>query len=41
MQLSMKWIAVLNPGQTGVDVSDDPVYVLTKELQFRHTETIS
>ena len=31
-QLNMKWTAVLNPGQTPVDVSDQPVYALTKEL---------
>ena len=31
----MKWTAVLNPGQTHVDVSDQLVYALIKELQFR------
>ena len=36
MQLNMKWTALLNPGQTPVDVSDQPVYALTKQLQFRH-----
>ena len=36
MQLNMKWTAILNPGQTPVDVRDQPVYALTKELQFRH-----
>ena len=41
MQLYMKWTVVLNPGQTPVDVSDQPVYALTKELQFRHPEMFS
>ena len=35
MELNMKWTETLNPGQTPVDVSDQPVYALTKELQFR------
>ena len=39
MQLNMKWISDLSPGQTSVDVSDQPVYVLTKEPGFRHSET--
>ena len=37
----MKWTAVLNPGETPVDVSDQPLYALTKELQFRHPEIFS
>ena len=41
MQLNMKWTAVLNPGQTLVDVSDQPSYALTKELQFRHQGVFS
>ena len=38
MHLNMKWTIVLNPGQTPVDVSDQPVCALTKELQFCHPE---
>ena len=30
-----------SPGQTPVDVSDQPVYALTKKLQFRHPEMFS
>ena len=41
MQLYMKWTVVLNPGQTPADVSDQPAYALTKELQFRHPEMFS
>ena len=41
MQLNMKMTSVLNPGQTPVDVSDQPVYALTKELQFRHSQIYS
>ena len=41
MQLNMKWTAVLNPCQTPVDVSDQPVYTLTKELQLCHPEIFS
>ena len=41
IQLNMKWTAVLNPGQTLVDVSHQPVYAFTKELQFRHPEMFS
>ena len=41
MQLNMKWTAVLNPCQTPVDVSDQPVYALTKELQLFHPEIFS
>ena len=36
--MNMKWTAVLNPGQTHVDVSDQLVYALIKELQFRHPQ---
>ena len=35
MKLNIKIVNVLNPGQTPVDVSDCPVYALTKEVQFR------
>ena len=41
MHLNMKWNPVLNPSQTPVDVSDQPVYALTKELQFCHQEIFS
>ena len=34
MKLNMKWTERLNPGQTPVDVSDQPVYALTKTLQY-------
>ena len=32
---NIKSTAVINPGQTPVDVSDQPVFALTKELQYR------
>ena len=32
---------MLNPGQTPVDISDQPAYALTKELQFDHPEMFS
>ena len=38
MHLNIKAISALNPGQTPVDVSDCPVYALTKEAQFRFLE---
>ena len=41
MHLNMKWNPVLNLSQTPVDVSDQPVYALTKELQFCHQEIFS
>ena len=41
MYLNMKWTADLNPGQTLIDVSDQPVYALNKKLQFRHPEIFS
>ena len=41
MHLNMKWTAVLNPGQTPVDVSDQPVCALTKVVQFCHPEIFS
>ena len=34
----MKRTETLNPGQTPVDVSDQPVYELTKELQLHFME---
>ena len=41
MPLNMKWTETLNPGQTPVDVKDQPVYALTKELQLRFPEIFS
>lgn len=38
MHLKMKWNKVLNPDQTPVDVSDQPICALTKELRFRQSE---
>ena len=37
----MKWTKTLNPGQTPVDVSDQPVYALTRQLQLRFPEIFS
>ena len=34
MKQNIKRTEILNPGQTPVDVSDQPVYVLTKSIQF-------
>ena len=41
MHLNMKWTNILNPNQTPVDVSDQPVYALTKELILRFPEEFS
>ena len=43
MHLNIKWTTDFNPGQTSVDVSDQPVHALSKELQlqFRHPEIFS
>ena len=41
MNLNIKTISALNPGQTPVDVSDCPVYALTKEALFRFPEHLS
>ena len=41
MHLNMKWTAILNPDQTPVDVSDQPVFALTKELILRFPEISS
>ena len=41
MHLNMKWTSILNPNQTPVDVSDQPVYALTKELILRFPEEFS
>ena len=32
---NIKCTKIINPGQTPVDCSDQPVFALTKELQFR------
>ena len=37
----MKWTNILNPRQTPVDVSDQPVFALTKELILQFPETFS
>ena len=37
----MKWAETLNLTQTPVDVSDQPVYALTKELQLPFPEIFS
>ena len=41
VNLNIKAISALNPGQTPVDVSDCPVYALTKETRFRFPEHFS
>ena len=41
IHLNMKWTETLNHAQTPVDVSDQPVYALTKELQLRFPEIFS
>ena len=41
MHLNMKWTAILNPDQTPVDVSDQPVFALTKELILHFPEIFS
>ena len=41
MNLNIKAISSLNPGQTPVDASNCPVYALTKEAQFRFPEQFS
>ena len=41
MKENIKWTEILNPGQTPVDVSDQPVYALTKTLQFMYPDEFS
>ena len=41
MRLNKKTVKVLNPNQTPVDVSDCPVYALTKEAQYRFASEFS
>ena len=41
MNLSIKIIKALNPVQTPVNVSDYPVYALTKEAKFQFPEHFS
>ena len=36
----MQTIEYLNPSQIAVDVCDQPVYALTKEVQYRNPEKI-
>ena len=38
MTIIRKTITKLNPGQTPVDVSDQPVYSLSKEIQYRFSD---
>ena len=38
MKQNIKWTEILNPGQTPVDVSDQPLYALTKKLQYLFPE---
>ena len=38
MKYIKKTVDLLNPGQTAVDVCDQPVYALTKEIQWRNPE---
>ena len=40
MNIIMKTIDYLNPGQIAVDVCDLPVYALTKEVQYRNLENV-
>ena len=41
MQYIKKSVNFFNPGQTPVDVCDQPVYALTKEIQWREKYTFS
>ena len=41
MKQNIKWTETLNPGQTPVDVSDQPVYALTKTLQYMFPDEFS
>ena len=36
----MKTIEYLNPGQISVDVCDQPLYALRKEVQYKNSEKI-
>ena len=38
MEITKKVTEAVNPGQTLVDVSDQPVYALTKEVQWKYPE---
>ena len=40
MNIIMKTIEYLNPGQIAVDVCDQPVYALTKEVQYRNPKNL-
>ena len=39
--MHIKWTESLNPGQIPVDVSDQPVYAMTKELHLRYSDIFS
>ena len=41
MNQNIKWTETLNPGQTPVDVSDQPMYALTKTLQYQYPDEFS
>ena len=36
MEITIKTMSFLNPGQTPIDVCDQPVFALTKEIQIRN-----
>ena len=38
MRITKRTVNFLNPGQTRIDSCDQPVYVLTKEIQWRFPE---
>ena len=38
MNIISKTISVINPNQTPVDTCDQPVYTLTKQIQWRYPE---
>ena len=38
MNIISKTISVINPNQTPVDTCDQPVYALTKQIQWRYPE---
>ena len=41
MNIISKTISVINPNQTPVDTCDQPVYALTKQIQWRYPELFS
>ena len=38
MKIIKRTVSFLNPGQTSIDTCDQPVYALTKEIQWRFPE---